>query len=379
MLSLYIHFPWCIKKCPYCDFNSYPEKDIPEDIYVAALFEDLKTDLLKINDRRNLKSIFFGGGTPSLFTPKAIEKILFFIGENFNFSKDIEITLEANVGTMDKQKCLALRSLGINRLSLGVQSFQDEKLKALGRIHRQKEAFNAIEYAIFADFSNFNIDLMYGLPNQSIDDALYDLQCALSFKPPHISWYQLTLEPNTEFYLNPPSLPSEDMVFAIRTKGQDFLAANGYKQYEVSGYSISEEKQCQHNLNYWEFGDYLGIGAGAHGKVTDFLHKKIIRISKKNNPIDYLQGIKTATFIDEERELLKTDLQLEFMMNVLRLYRKIPLALFKERTFLDAITIMPILREAKELGLIDFDNEYFATTEKGKNFLNDLLELFVKL
>lgn len=286
-LSLYIHLPWCIRKCPYCDFNSHGVKDeIPEQQYINTLIQDLDEDLVEIEDR-SLISIFFGGGTPSLFSGHAITTLLQEIQKRIPFQKDIEITLEANPGTVEQQYIRAYHEAGVNRLSIGVQSFQDDKLKALGRIHGSQEAQQAIETAKQAGFNNFNIDIMHGLPNQSVEDACYDIQTAIELKPTHLSWYQLTIEPNTVFYSKPPTLPDEDTLWEIEEQGKALLAKAGYEQYEVSAYA-KQGRQCQHNINYWEFGDYLGIGAGAHSKITDPKSKKIERKWKVKHPKDYL-------------------------------------------------------------------------------------------
>jgi len=285
-LSLYIHIPWCIQKCPYCDFNSHALKEaLPEDAYIQTLLRDLEEDLT-LAQNRPLKSIFFGGGTPSLFSPKSIEKILTGVNAHLKFEPNIEITLEANPGTLEHKSFKAYKSAGINRVSLGAQSFQDEKLQALGRIHNAKNIANAINLIIEADL-NFNIDLMYGLPKQTIQDVLFDIRTALSFSPPHLSWYHLTIEPNTVFHHRPPPLPEHDTVYEMQTLGYQCLKDAGLKQYEVSAFA-KPGFACQHNLNYWEFGDYLGIGAGAHSKITDLSTLEVKRFAKTRYPKSYL-------------------------------------------------------------------------------------------
>lgn len=383
-LSLYIHIPWCVRKCPYCDFNSYEAKAAPIDLYIEALIADLKQDYSK-SGNRSLRSIFFGGGTPSLLSPKIYEKLLTAIRHSFEFEKAMEISLEVNPGTIDKQKCLDYKAIGINRLSLGVQSFQDDKLAALGRIHDAKTAANAINYAIKAGFDNFNIDLMYGVPGQKVEDVIFDLKTALSFNVPHLSWYQLTLEPNTVFFNNPPELPDEDVIHKMKMAGLDFLKENNYQQYEVSGYCKGKQWQCKHNLNYWEFGDYLGIGVGAHGKITDLSRGPdqnglmITRTRKKQTPDDYLAAHKLGlSMMAEEKIITEKQLPLEFMMNALRLYKAIPVALFEQRTGLNINCIANNLMEAKKQKLINYDAKRIIATTKGRDFLNNLLEIFVE-
>src|SRR5579862_565032 len=294
-LSLYVHLPWCVRKCPYCDFNSHEVKDhLPEELYKNALLQELDSHLPLIQNRP-LISIFFGGGTPSLFSAKTIEQILNGVAERVLFSKSIEITMEANPGTIDQARFQDFRHAGINRLSLGIQSLQNDKLKILGRIHDRENAIRAIHIAKQAGFTNFNLDLMYGLPQQSIADALHDIQDALSFEPTHFSWYQLTIEPNTLFHHQPPTLPADDMIWDMQNAGQTLLKNAGFRQYEVSAYAQAN-KECLHNRNYWEFGDYLGIGAGAHSKITDTKNGNIIRFSQVKHPKDYLDASKRQTF-----------------------------------------------------------------------------------
>lgn len=371
-LSLYIHLPWCIKKCPYCDFNSHALKNnLPEDEYVDVLIADLKLDLKKL-EPRPIQTIFFGGGTPSLFSAKALDRLLNAIAKECQLAADIEITLEANPGTVEQEKFNGFRTAGINRLSIGIQSFNPEKLKILGRIHDDNEAIKAAATAHQAGFDNFNLDLMFGLPSQTITQALDDLKMALSLKPTHLSWYQLTLEPNTLFYQKPPLLPGNDLIWEMQQQGQALLAENGFNQYEISAYS-QHERECRHNLNYWQFGDYLGMGAGAHGKITT--DEKTTRTLKNKHPKDYLDVSKP--FLIEEKIITEKDLPFEFMMNALRLNQKIPFSLFTERTGLSIDSIQPQLKQAKEKGLLHIEQQHLQTTDFGRRFLNDLLQIFL--
>ncbi len=291
-LALYIHIPWCIRKCPYCDFNSHAVKEaIPEESYLQALIRDLEADLDQI-PLRPIQSIFIGGGTPSLFSPDALAALLEAIAARVALARSLEVTLEANPGTVEQTRFVGFRQAGINRLSLGIQSFQPEKLKVLGRIHDDQEAVQAVMAAKQAGFENFNLDLMFGLPNQSLEDALFDLNTALSLKPTHLSWYQLTIEPNTLFYHRKPPLPADDDIWEIQHHGQALLASHGFHQYEISAYS-QFGFQSRHNLNYWEFGDYLGIGAGAHAKITNPHNHTITRFWKTKHPKEYLNPDKS--------------------------------------------------------------------------------------
>jgi oxygen-independent coproporphyrinogen-3 oxidase len=378
-LSLYIHIPWCTRKCPYCDFNSYEVKAAPIENYIEAMISDLKQDSVRVANRP-LLSIYIGGGTPSLLSAKTFDKLLTAIRNIFDFGKNIEISIEANPGTIDKQKCIDYKNIGINRLSLGVQSFQDDKLFSLGRIHNAQVALETINYALDAGFDNLNIDIMFGIPGQTLEDAIFDVNKAISLNVPHISWYQLTIEPKTPFYTNPPVLPNEDVIMKIRTAGHKLFEEHKYKQYEVSAYCKAKKYQCKHNVNYWEFGDYLGVGAGAHGKITDLAAKKIIRTAKKANPDDYLTADKMSlSLLAEERVMTEKELPVEFMMNALRLYRDIPISLFTERTGLSVDVIMENLKKAEELKLIKLNDKKITTTKKGKEFLNDLLEIFANI
>jgi putative oxygen-independent coproporphyrinogen III oxidase len=372
-LALYIHIPWCVRKCPYCDFNSHAAgPTLPEEEYVDALLADLDTDLQHVHGRP-LTSIFFGGGTPSLFSDRALARLLEGVERRVAFAPDIEITLEANPGTFEQAKFRGYRSLGINRLSIGVQSFQQDKLKALGRIHDGNEAIRAADMARAAGFDNFNLDLMHGLPEQSLEDALFDLRTAISQGPTHLSWYQLTMEPNTVFWSQPPQLPEDDLLWDIQEAGQAMLAAEGYTQYEVSAYA-RPGKQARHNLNYWTFGDFLGIGAGAHAKLST-PHGRIQRTWKTRLPKDYLD--RSKAFQAGERVLEADELPFEFLMNVLRLTEGAPSELFSQRTGLPLQQLAEARREAEQRGLLQRDPARLVATPKGQLFLNDLLQLFL--
>lgn len=379
-LALYIHFPWCVRKCPYCDFNSHALRgEVPEETYIEALLADLEIDQQRVADR-TLTSIFMGGGTPSLFSEKSIEKLLMEIHQRFTVVKDIEITLEANPGTIDYQRFVGYRAAGVNRLSIGVQSFQKEKLIALGRIHDDGEAIRAIQAAKAAGFTNFNIDLMFGLPNQSMADALFDLQTAIDLSPSHLSWYQLTIEPNTFFAHKPPILPEDERIWEMQEQGYELLAKNNFVQYEISAY-CHDHNYCRHNKNYWEFGDYLGIGAGAHGKITDKKTGNITRMWKVKNPKDYLSSLDKkdiVSFIGGDEIIKKEQLPFEFMLNALRLYQNIPVKLFEDQTGLPLGSIVPFLQKAKEKDLLVWDQQSIQPTELGRRFYNDLVELFIE-
>lgn len=371
-LSLYIHIPWCVRKCPYCDFNSHEAKQgLPEEAYVDALLLDLHEQLTLIQDRE-LCSIFFGGGTPSLFSGQAIGRILQSVDRVLPIGRKTEITLEANPGTIDEGRFQDFRQAGVNRLSIGVQSLQDAKLKVLGRIHNREYALRAIEQAKTAGFDNFNIDLMHGLPQQSIADALSDIRDALLFTPPHLSWYQLTIEPNTFFYQQPPVLPTESVLGDIGEQGKSIITQSGLAQYEVSAYA-EPGRECQHNLNYWEFGDYLGIGAGAHSKITDVANGVITRHIQVKNPRDYLDPKKA--FVSSRKTLTPDEVVFEFMLNALRLVRGVPSQLYKERTGL----ALPAdkLRVMRDKNLLVKDEGILRGTELGQRFLNDLVGNFL--
>ncbi|MGE6792366.1 radical SAM family heme chaperone HemW [Pseudomonas guineae] len=372
-LALYVHIPWCVKKCPYCDFNSHTAgPNLPEEAYVDALLADLDADLGQVHGRP-LTSIFFGGGTPSLFSAKALGRLLQGVERRVAFAPDIEITLEANPGTFEQAKFRDYRSLGINRLSIGVQSFQAPKLIALGRIHDGDEAVCAADMARAAGFDNFNLDLMHGLPDQSIEDALSDLRIAIAQQPTHLSWYQLTVEPNTVFWNQPPVMPEDDILWDIQEAGQALLAAEGYAQYEVSAYAQSG-KAARHNLNYWTFGDFLGIGAGAHAKLSS-PDGRISRSWKTRLPKDYLDSSKR--FNAGERVLSADELPFEFLMNVLRLTDGAASELFTQRTGLPLSQLAAARLEAQQRGLLHSDPARLSATREGQLFLNDLLQHFL--
>ncbi|WP_089390960.1 radical SAM family heme chaperone HemW [Pseudomonas delhiensis] len=372
-LAAYVHIPWCVRKCPYCDFNSHAAgPELPEDAYVQALLADLAADRRHVHGRK-LTSIFFGGGTPSLFSAQALDRILEGLEREVGFEPGIEITLEANPGTFEQAKFAGYRALGINRLSIGVQSFQADKLKALGRIHDGGEAVRAADMARRAGFDNFNLDLMHGLPQQSVADALADLEQAIALAPTHLSWYQLTMEPNTVFWSQPPELPEDDALWEIQEAGQARLAQAGYRQYETSAYA-RDGLRARHNLNYWTFGDFLGLGAGAHAKLSS-PQGRILRTWKTRLPKDYLNPAKA--FQAGERELVAADLPFEFMMNALRLVDGVPVELFEQRTGLPLQAIAEACREARAQGLLAEDDERLRPTERGQLFLNDLLQQFL--
>lgn len=369
-LSLYIHIPWCIRKCPYCDFNSHAVKgNLPEDAYIAELMRDIDAYLPILGDRK-LISIFFGGGTPSLFSAKSIEAILNGVKSRIRFEPNIEITLEANPGTIDQRYFHDFRAAGINRLSLGIQSLQNEKLKVLGRIHDSTQAIRGIEVAKQAGFDNFNLDIMYALPEQTIDDALADIESALALAPTHFSWYQLTIEPNTVFYRYPPKLPNEDYIWEMQAAGQQLIKAKDYEQYEVSAYSFAD-KQCKHNRNYWEFGDYLGIGAGAHSKLTT--SEGVFRFAQVRMPKDYLDRSEVKT----PQLVANKDLTFEFMLNALRLNQGVPSEYFSQRTGIEIVDIAQQLMEARADKLLIADENQIRTTEKGARYLNNLIMKFL--
>ena len=372
-LALYVHIPWCVRKCPYCDFNSHAAgPTLPEAEYVDALLADLDRDLVHVHGRP-LTSIFFGGGTPSLFSAEALGRLLDGVARRLSFAPDIEITLEANPGTFEQAKFVAYRGLGINRLSIGIQSFQDAKLKALGRIHGREEAIRAADRARAAGFDNFNLDLMHGLPEQSVADALGDLEQAIALAPTHLSWYQLTMEPNTVFWSQPPELPEDDTLWDIQEAGQARLAAAGYGQYETSAYA-QPGRQARHNLNYWGFGDFLGIGAGAHAKLSA-PDGTLLRTWKTRLPKDYLDPAKA--FQAGAKQLAPADLPFDFMMNALRLVDGVPAAWYPQRTGQSLDSLAPALAAARRAGLLAEDEERLRPTARGQLFLNDLLQSFL--
>jgi len=380
-LSLYVHIPWCVKKCPYCDFNSHTANNqLPEEEYLQALIRDLELELPYVQGRK-LSSIFFGGGTPSLFSAETIGRIIQAaqrrIGfENTTFEDEIEITLEANPGTFEQEKFSGYRSVGVNRLSIGIQSFNNNQLEELGRIHSSEQAINAIKTAREAGFENINLDLMHGLPGQNTADAMADLQQAIDLNPNHISWYQLTIEPNTVFYNEPPTLPKDIILETIQDKGLKLLAENGYQQYEVSAY-CKEGNRSAHNMNYWEFGDYLGIGAGAHGKVSLMDEGRIIRTAKTRKPEDYLA--RDNSYTASCNTIPNEELPLEFMMNAMRLNHGVPKQFFSDRTGITLEKIQPALDKLKKLELIEQPINNLSPTDKGHQFLNNFLEVIDQL
>ncbi len=372
-ISLYIHFPWCIKKCPYCDFNSHAVKDsIPEAQYISALLQDLENDIEQFSINSPVQSIFLGGGTPSLFSPEALDRLFIGIHQKIPVKPNAEMTLEANPGTFESQKFAEFRETGINRLSIGIQSFNDQFLQKLGRVHSGQEALMAGEIAHQAGFENFNLDLMFGLPGSSFSDSEQDVKTAISLEPKHISFYQLTLEPNTYFYKHPPRLPSDDRIFRFQQNGQKYLREAGFDQYEISAFAKTNF-QCSHNLNYWQFGDYLGIGAGAHGKITSHRPGQIIRTTKPKHPELYLKDpIKR-----KQRNVLTTEIALEFLMNHLRLRTGFSADDFIMKTGLPFSSIGTTLEKLIQQELIIKKAHHYQCSEKGWNFLDDILEQFV--
>lgn len=377
-LSLYIHIPWCVQKCPYCDFNSHSLKnDVPELEYVKALIEDLDADIKRFSlTSRRLHSIFIGGGTPSLFSAPAIDSLLTQVLSRFEHDQNIEVTLEANPGTVEANKFIGFANAGVTRLSIGVQSFSSDKLIKLGRIHDSDQAKRAAEFAKSCGIKSFNLDLMHGLPNQSLEHALDDLRTAISLSPDHISWYQLTIEPNTAFHSKPPKLPQDEVLWDIQDQGSQLLADAGYKQYEISAYA-KESMQCQHNLNYWQFGDYLGIGCGAHGKITSPEDNQIFRTIKVKHPKGYLD--KTRDYLDHLNQVSDEERPFEFMMNQLRLRQPFSLSDFENNTGLSKETIQGKMQQALSKKLICKldDSEQWQVTVLGHRYLNDLLEMFL--
>ena len=380
-LALYIHFPWCEKKCPYCDFNSHQIKDqssnllggFDEQRYINALIADLETELPNIWGRQ-VHSIFIGGGTPSLLSAAGMDQLLCAVRARINLEPDAEITMEANPGSVESEKFTGFAKAGINRVSLGIQSFQDQQLKALGRIHNGAEAKRAVEIAL-EHFKSVNLDLMYGLPNQSLDAARSDVDTALSFETPHLSLYNLTLEPNTYFANFPPKLPSEDEIDAIFEQNLALLTGAGYQRYEVSAYA-KKNQECKHNLNYWRFGDYIGIGAGAHGKIS--YPEKITRQVRERHPETYMQAIETkGNALIESREIPSKDLPFEFMLNTLRLTDGVDTNTFSERTGLPLSVISKGLDAASKKGLLDENPIKLKATTLGLRYLNNLQEMFL--
>jgi putative oxygen-independent coproporphyrinogen III oxidase len=372
-LSLYVHIPWCVRKCPYCDFNSHEAKgEIPEREYLASLIADLELALPQVWGRP-VHTVFFGGGTPSLLSARALDELLSAIRARLPLAPDIEITLEANPGTFEAQKFADFRAAGVNRLSIGIQSFDPTHLKALGRIHDGAQARAAIEIAQ-ASFGNFNLDLMYALPGQSVEQALADIETAIGFGPRHLSSYHLTIEPNTYFFRHPPQVPDQDVAADMQEAIEARLASAGYRHYEISAFA-RPGREARHNLNYWTFGDYLGIGAGAHSKLS--FADRILRQMRVKHPRDYLEKMAVGGPVLQEQRLAAEELPFEFMMNALRLIDGFELRLFAERTGVPVHAVHKQLETAERSGLIERDHVRVRPTLRGQRFLNDLLQIFL--
>jgi oxygen-independent coproporphyrinogen-3 oxidase len=387
-LALYVHMPWCVRKCPYCDFNSHQLKSAaPPGDYIDALIRDFDGELPGLEGRR-IDTVFFGGGTPSLFRPDEFARLLDTLRQRIAFADDAEITLEANPGTVERGRFAGYRDAGINRVSLGAQSFSPRALERLGRIHTAEDTHRAVEELRGAGIDNFNLDLMYALPGQGLDEAIADVRTACALRPAHISYYQLTLEPGTVFHARPPPLPDEDEAWTIQTECQQILAAEGFEQYEVSAYA-QRGARCRHNLNYWLFGDYVGLGAGAHGKISSSLPDRILRTAKPNQPREYLgrlngspaaAGSTTTSCpapIGERKYIAAADLPFEFMLNALRLKEGFAIRDFECRTGLPLRSIEPALGRAGNRGLIEAGADRWRPTEVGARFLNDLQSSFL--
>jgi len=384
-LSLYVHIPWCARKCPYCDFNSHEARGtVPEDRYVAALIADLEQALPQVWGRR-VHSLFLGGGTPSLFSARGFDAILSAVRARLAIAADAEVTLEANPGTAEAGKFRDFRAAGVNRLSLGIQSFEPRHLKRLGRIHDGREARAAIDMAR-AHFENFNLDLMYGLPGQTSDDARADIEAALEYEPPHLSCYHLTIEPNTYFHRYPPQLPDDEASAVMQEEIEARLADAGYEHYETSAFAksaasrqppaASGDRRCRHNLNYWLFGDYLGIGAGAHGKLS--FPDRVVREMRVKHPERYIESAEAGQAVQERHEVAPAEIPFEFMMNALRLNQGFAAALFEERAGVPLTAVLRELEEAERRGLIERNHTHIAPTSLGRRFLNDLLQIFLR-
>lgn len=382
-LSLYVHIPWCVQKCPYCDFNSHQMKgSIPENEYIGHVLDDLSQDLIEHANAlvhngavREVSTIFIGGGTPSLLSADGMQRLLNGIAERIGLANDAEITMEANPGTVEAERFAGFKQAGINRISIGIQSFQGEHLKRLGRIHDGHQAIHAIELAKTLTLGSFNTDIMHGLPEQNIANALSDIQQSIAQDAPHISWYQLTIEPNTLFYSKPPQLPNDDVLWEIQLQGQKLLQQSGYEQYEISAYSKMGH-QCQHNLNYWRFGDYLGIGCGAHGKVTDISSGQICRTEKVKHPKGYMDLSKP--YLYKQEQVKTSDLAFEFFMNRFRLIEPCPkndyLALTGRQLTDQELSQLGM---AIDKGLLNQTHTHWQVTELGRRYLNSLLSEFV--
>ena len=372
-LSLYVHVPWCVRKCPYCDFNSHEARgEIPETAYINALVADLDQALPLVWGRR-VYTVFFGGGTPSLLSAEAVDSILSAIRARVPLAIDAEITLEANPGTFEAHKFAGFREAGVNRLSIGIQSFEPRHLKALGRIHDDVQAARAVEIARSL-FANFNLDLMYALPQQTCAEACVDVERALGYHPPHLSIYHLTIEPNTYFHSHPPVVPGNDEAAEMQDSIESLMVRAGYEHYETSAYSLPGLRS-RHNLNYWTFGDYLGIGAGAHSKLS--FPDRVLRQARYRQPREYMSQVIEGRGVQAEHEVAVRDIPFEFMMNALRLTDGFPLSLFEERAGLPLTAAMKGLDEAERRGLIVRDHRHVAPTDLGRRFLNDLLQIFL--
>lgn len=375
-LSLYVHIPWCVQKCPYCDFNSHALKtDIDEQAYVQHLLADLDSDLKRFNETRPLHSIFIGGGTPSLFSASAIKDLLEGVLSRFPNNPEIEITLEANPGTVEAEKFKGFSEAGVNRLSVGVQSFASDKLIKLGRIHDSEQAIQAAKIAHQCGVKSFNLDLMHGLENQTIEHALDDLRQAIALEPKHLSWYQLTIEPNTAFHSKPPTLPEDDTLWDIQQQGFKLLKDAGYEQYEVSAFSKAKEFQAKHNLNYWQNGDYLGIGCGSHGKITVPNENTIYRTVKVKHPKGYMD--KDREHLDMLSKVEEDERPFEYMLNRLRLFKPFTLSDFEAATGVSAETIKEPISNAIRKGMMSDHNDQLQVTPLGHRYLNDLLSFFL--
>jgi oxygen-independent coproporphyrinogen-3 oxidase len=372
-LGLYVHIPWCIRKCPYCDFNSHEARDeLPADRYIDALLADLESALPSIWGRR-VSTVFIGGGTPSLVPAEAIDRLLAGVRARVSLAPDAEITLEANPGTFERLKFEGFAKAGVNRLSIGIQSFNAQHLRALGRVHDEREARAAAEAALTL-FGNVNFDLMYALPEQTLEQALCDVDAALTYAPPHLSFYHLTLEPNTLFHRHPPRLPDDDVAADMEDTIHARLAGAGYRHYETSAFAKAGF-ECRHNLNYWRFGDYLGIGAGAHSKLS--FPDRIVRQVRFKNPRQYLDAMASGSALQEESAVTRHDVGFEFMLNALRLTEGVPASLFAERTGHPITVVQRELSEARERGLLDRSPLVLKPTRLGQRFLNDLQQLFL--
>ena len=384
-LGLYIHIPWCVKKCPYCDFNSHEHhsSDLPEKNYLNALLDDLDNELSGLDGQRDIHSVFIGGGTPSLLSGEFYIQLFTVLNQRLSFASDAEITIEANPGAVDEANFKGFIDAGINRLSLGAQSFSDTALTRLGRIHDKRSIYHAFETARQCGFDNINIDLMHGLPEQSLAEGLNDLQAAFDLSPEHISWYQLTIEKNTVFYNRPPTLPVENILDNLFMTGLDALAAANYQQYEVSAFArgslqaagdlqTAGARQSKHNKNYWQFGDYIGIGAGAHGKISS-CNGAVVRRWKTRAPSDYLS---TKNKLAGSTLITKEELPIEFMMNALRLSQGFSAQLFEQRTGLDFSVVKKSMAQLQAQGLMEKSDKYYRTTKKGRLFLNDVIAHF---